>query len=79
MIVTGVRLSWNKSNIATPIPAIENPYPREMNHTNFLKPMALITIATINNMRNFIAGTLPLFFIEIIALGGGIVKKRTID
>ncbi len=77
MTVTGVRLLWNKSNIATPIPAMENPYPREINHTNFLKPMALITIATTNKMRNFIVCT--LFFIVMIALGRGIVKKRTID
>lgn len=75
----GVRLPRNKSSIATPSPAMENPYPREMNHTNFLKPMALITIAATNKIRNFIAGTLPLFFIEIIALGWWIVKKRTID
>ena len=39
--------------------------------------MALITIATTNKMRNFIVCT--LFFIVMIALGIGIVKKRTID
>ena len=48
MAVTGVRLLWNKSNIATT-----------------------------NKMRNFIVCT--LFFIVMIALGRGIVKKRTID
>ena len=50
MAVTGVRLLWNKSNIATT-----------------------------NKMRNFIVCTLPLFFIVMIALGRGIVEKRTID
>ena len=43
--IQGFKLRRNITSIARPSPAMENPYPLEMNQTNFLNPIALIAIA----------------------------------
>lgn len=65
MTVTGVKLLLKSNSNKAPIPAMENPYPNEMNHTNFLKPMALMSMAARNRIKNCIKYLLSLFKIII--------------
>ncbi len=52
--LAGPRFPANIAMSATPMAAMEKPYPSEINHTNFFQPMELTTSPTPNRIQNCI-------------------------